>query len=122
MDQRLNVEMLGREQLGEDGILITGGGSRSQQWVQIKADVLERPVRRLECHQAGALGCAILCAVAMGIYGTMEEAVEAMVRVKEEILPREENAGFYREKYEIYKELYASCRKANIYAAAEVSD
>lgn len=122
MDQRLNVDMLGWEQIGEEGILITGGGSRSQQWVQIKADILEQPIHRLECHQAGALGCAVLCAIAMGIYNSMEEAVEAMVRVKEEILPQKETAGFYREKYEIYKELYASCRKANIYAAASVGD
>lgn len=117
MDQKLNMEKLGRDKLERAGLLVTGGSSRSRAWLQIKADVLGCPIHRLKGAQAGALGCAILCAAAAGVYGSQEEAAGAMVQVGEEIKPRREESRFYQEKYEIYRTLYEDCRRANAYAA-----
>lgn len=117
MDQKLNIEKLGADKLEPAGLLVTGGSSRSQAWLQIKADVLERPIHRLECAQAGALGCAILCASALKIYPSLKEAARAMVQVGTAVEPRKEESRIYREKYEIYKTLYEDCRRANAYAA-----
>lgn len=118
MDQRLNIEKLGGDKLENEGLLVTGGASKSQAWLQIKADVLERPVYRLTCAQAGALGCAILCSVAARIYPSMTEAAQAMAQVETAAEPRREESQFYREKFKIYQTLYEDCQRANAYAAA----
>lgn len=118
MDQRLNIEKLGGDKLEDAGLLVTGGASRSKVWLQIKADVLERPVHRLVCGQAGALGCAILCAVAAKVYPTLQEAAQAMAQVEAAAEPRPKEIQFYREKFEIYQTLYEDCKRANAYAAA----
>lgn len=116
LDQRLNMELLGWDKIGQGGILATGGGSRSRKWLQIKADVLGQPIHRLECHQAGALGCAVLCSLAAGIYDSMEEAVGEMVRKGDAILPNEANHQFYNEKYQIYQTLYETLKDVNAYS------
>ncbi len=118
MDQRLNIEKLGGDKLEDAGLLATGGASKSQAWLQIKADVLERPVHRLVCGQAGALGCAILCAVAAKIYPSLKVAAQVMAQVETAAEPREEESRFYREKFQIYQTLYEDCKRANAYAAA----
>lgn len=117
MDQKLNMEKLGGDKLEGAGLLVTGGSSKSRAWLQIKADVLGCPIHRLECAQAGALGCAILCAAAAGVYDSLEGAAAAMVQVGEEIRPRRAESQFYQEKYKIYRTLYEDCKKANAYAA-----
>ncbi len=119
MDQKLNVERLGADRSKGAGLLVTGGSSRSRAWLQIKADVLDCPIHRLEGAQAGALGCAVLCAAAAGVYGSQEEAAGAMVQVGEEIRPRRAESQFYQEKYKIYRTLYEDCRRANAYAAGD---
>lgn len=118
MDQRLNIEKLGGDKIEDAGLLATGGASRSKAWLQIKADVLERPVHRLVCGQAGALGCAILCAVAAKIYPSLQDAAQAMAQTEAAAEPRREESWFYREKFEIYQTLYEDCKRANAYAAA----
>ena len=41
-----------------------GGGARSPLWLQIKADVLQRPVATLACEEVACLGAAMLAATA----------------------------------------------------------
>ncbi len=48
-------------------IVVMGGGSRSELWCQILADVLGRVIVRCETPEATALGAAILAAVGHGI-------------------------------------------------------
>lgn len=116
LDQRLNMELLGWDKIGQGGILATGGGSRSQNWLQIKADVLGQTIHRLKCHEAGALGCAVLCSVAGGLYGTMEEAVDKMVEMGSPIFPKEDNHKFYNEKYQVFQNLHETLKDVNAYS------
>ena len=58
-------------------ILATGGGSRSDLWLQIKADMLQRPVRRARYRESGTAGAAIAAGLASGVYASVDEAVAA---------------------------------------------
>jgi sugar (pentulose or hexulose) kinase len=84
----------------------TGGGARSRQWLQMKADVLQIPVATVACEESACLGAAILGAVATGAYAGLEEAVAGMVRPGRWIEPDPANAGVYEHGYERYVELY----------------
>ena len=87
------VNLLGAPIDGE--ITLTGGGTRSRYWCQLRADVLGRPVRLLE-NAEPALGMAVLAASAGR--ATADVAAE-MVRPREVIEPRPDRAGRFGEPY-----------------------
>ncbi|MFW0766810.1 FGGY-family carbohydrate kinase [Trabulsiella odontotermitis] len=76
-------------------VIITGGGSNSDLFMQIFADVFNLPVRRNEVNGCASLGAAINTAVGLGLYPSYEKAVEKMVRIKDVFLPVAENASRY---------------------------
>lgn len=83
-----------------------GGGARSEFWLKIKADVVQRPVRTLEVEETACLGAAIMGATATGHFGSLEEATGAMVRLRETIEPGASDLPAYRLGYARYCELY----------------
>lgn len=85
-----------------DKLIITGGGSNSDLFMQIFADVFNLPVVRNEVNGAAGVGSAICAAVAAGVYGSFEEAVANMVRVKDTFTPIAENVEIYDKARPIY--------------------
>ena len=60
-------------------IWAAGGGAHTPLWIQILADLLDRPLRTPRVVEAGALGAAMLAAVGAGIYADRAAAAAAMV-------------------------------------------
>ena len=85
-----------------DKIIITGGGSNSDLFMQIFADVFNIPMVRNEVNGAAGLGSAICAAVAAGVYKSFDEAVENMVRIKDTFTPNPEAVAFYEKMYPVY--------------------
>ena len=88
-----------------DKLIITGGGSNSDLFMQIFADVFRVETVRNEVNGAAALGAAICAAVAAGVYGTFDEAVQNMVRIKDSFTPIEANAEIYEKIFPIYTDI-----------------
>jgi sugar (pentulose or hexulose) kinase len=85
---------------------VGGGGSKSDEIMQITADIFDLPATRLHTSNLSALGAAIDAAVALKIYDNFHEAVANMVRVKETFTPSEENAKIYDRLFnEVYKKI-----------------
>lgn len=76
-------------------IIITGGGSNSDLFMQIFADVFNLPARRNAINGCASLGAAINTAVALGLYPSYASAVEKMVRVKDIFTPVDAHARRY---------------------------
>lgn len=88
-------------------IMISGGGSQSDEILKIAADIFNKPVHRVQTYETSGLGAAIIGYVAMGAFNSYEEAVGAMVHPSDHFKPRPENARFYHGLYEdVYKKLY----------------
>lgn len=86
---------------------VGGGGSRSDEVMQITADVFGLPTVRLHTSNLSALGAAIDAAVALKVYEDFPQAVSNMVRVKETFTPREEYVRVYDRLFnEVYKKIY----------------
>ncbi len=83
-------------------IRISAGGSRNPIWNQIHADILHRPVSTLTNTEAALVGAAMCAAVGVGEYDNLADAAVKFVKVKDEYLPREENAAIYDLMYEEY--------------------
>ncbi|MEG0836114.1 MAG: FGGY-family carbohydrate kinase, partial [Christensenellaceae bacterium] len=110
LDQRLSYEILRDQGVQIDTIICVGGGSKSLPWLQAKADVMQVCVSTLKCKEAGALGCAIACAVAMGAYESFEQAGEQMSAIASTIEPNVQNKKFYDEKFSVYKNLHSDLK------------
>ena len=88
-------------------IVATGGCSKSDLLMQMKADVLGQPVHILENADAGISGLAMICAVADGAYSSYAEAAKVFVRTKREYVPQKD----YSEKYEKYCTILAAAKE-----------
>lgn len=94
---------------------VAGGGSRSDLWVQLSADILGRRFVRPAITEAGALGAALIAGVGCGLYPSFETAVETMVRLEREFEPDLDRHSDYRDWYELYGRFWptaAECLRA----------
>jgi sugar (pentulose or hexulose) kinase len=86
---------------------VGGGGSQSDEIMQITADVFGLPAMRMHTGNLAALGAAIDAAVALGVRQSFPEAVERMVRVKSTFRPVSENVKIYDRLFrEVYVRMY----------------
>jgi xylulokinase len=88
-----------------DQIRATGGGSRSDLWRRILADVLDAAIVTTRSAEGAAQGAATLAAVGAGWFDTVQDACRALVRIGETI-PSSDTAGAYTHAYARYRELY----------------
>lgn len=92
-------------------IVVAGGATNSDLWMQIHADTLQLPLQVTEVSDAPGLGCGILAAVACGAYATVKEACEQMVKVTGQIDPDSSKAPEYEALLEEYRQLYQSLKQ-----------
>jgi xylulokinase len=84
----------------------TGGGAKSDQWLQIKADIFGVPFVRPRVTEASVLGAAILAAIATGVFRHPGEAVNQFVKIDRVFEPDPIRHGVYQQKLEAYRELF----------------
>ncbi len=84
----------------------TGGGAKSDTWLQVVADIMGLPVVRPAVTEAGALGAAILAGVGSGRFTTIQQGVEAMVSLDQTFEPDPERHQRYQQRYAKYKQLW----------------
>lgn len=77
-------------------VAASGGGSRSDIWLQVKADMLGVPVRAPVAPESACLGGAMLAAVGAGMHTDLVAAATAMCRPGREYLPNPAHASLYR--------------------------
>jgi len=98
-----NIESLGDFGINIGSLRATGGGAKSPIWLQIKADILNKVITPLQTDEAGAAGCAMLAAVALGKYKDLNEAAEKFVKTGEPYYPSDKFTDLYKEKYNKFK-------------------
>ncbi len=89
---------------------ICGGGAKSPLWKKILANVLNICVDVPESEEGPSMGGAMLAAVACKEYQSVEEASQAIVKVKEVITPEPDLVARYEERYQQFKEIYPVCK------------
>ncbi|MFQ3536692.1 MAG: FGGY-family carbohydrate kinase [Aggregatilineales bacterium] len=90
---------------------VSGGGSQSEQAMQITADVFGLPAARPHLYETSGLGAAIVASVGLGLHSDFETAIRAMTRLGRIYEPRAEHHSLYDALYErVYKRLYRGVR------------
>jgi xylulokinase len=78
-------------------------------WRQIQADVYGRPVEMLAAEEGGAFGAALLAAVGVNAWPSVEAACAATVHVAEVIEPKA--AGAMDAAYARFRRVYPALRE-----------
>lgn len=91
-------------------IVVMGGGSGSDLWCQILADVLGKVVVRAASHEATSLGAAMIAAVSTGLAPSFEAAAQAMSRRGERFEPGPMALTYERLYESKYRRLYPALR------------
>lgn len=91
---------------------LCGGGAKSPLWRQIVANVMDMPVEIPQTEQGPSFGGAILAMVGCGEYASVQQAVSAIVKVRETVFPDADAAKAYARKYGVFKLLYPGLKAA----------
>lgn len=110
----LNIERLADAGINIEKIRATGGGATSSLWLQMKADILNKPIVSLGAAQSGTLGCIMLAGLACGIYKSIEEAEKIFVKEKQTYYPNPQKHEEYKKLYKKYKKLYSAVKSVLI--------
>ncbi len=90
--------------------MTTGGGARSDAWLQIKADIFGVPFVRPKNTEGSLVGAAMLAGIATGVYESAAEAVEEFVKRDRRFEPDARRHAIYKEKLGLYRQLFPATR------------
>lgn len=83
-------------------IWLTGGLSQVEVLTRLKADVLNRPITIPRYPDLALLGAAMIAGVGTGVYASWEEAFRSVRLPVDRVVPVEEIAPVYQERYTRY--------------------
>jgi xylulokinase len=99
--------MLGQVGVPADRIVASGGATSHPLWLQLQADIFDRPIHRTATVEAAAVGAALLAGVGAGVYPDALEACQRTVIWRDEVIePKPGNVDRYRQAYDTFCRLY----------------
>ena len=93
-----------------DDMMACGGGGTSALWRQMLADLYACDVKTLASREGPALGVALLAGVGAGVYASVPEACDAVIKADRVQSPIPENTAKYAPYYKLYTELYPAMK------------
>lgn len=102
-----------------DSMIACGGGGTSKLWRKMLADIYNCPISTIASKEGPALGVAILAMVGTGMYASVEEACDAVIKPGTSQEPEEDNHNKYMKFYERYCALYPALEGEFARLAAE---
>ncbi len=86
-------------------IVLSGGGTKSELWKQMLADIFSASCSLVNASEGAAYGAGMLAAVGSEVFVSVEDACDAWVNRKEIIHPSS-NVEIYEKFYDIYRTQY----------------
>lgn len=111
-EMRLNLEILEQSGCEVRELRAIGGGARSETWMQLKADILGKPITSLAVTEAGCLGTAML-AKASDSKEPLADLAAEWVKPISVTHPRAEYSDSITKRFERYKQLSQVLREFN---------
>lgn len=106
------IEIFKEAHIEVNDMMACGGGGSSALWRSMLADVYNCPVKTVTSKEGPALGVAILAAVGAGLYSSVPEACDVIVRVDKVQNPTPENVPLYESYYALYRQIYPALHDA----------
>jgi xylulokinase len=109
-EMMLNIEKLSGVGVQIMSLNASGGSARSEIWLQMKADILGIPITRLNNDEAGTVGGIMLTGRSIGVYESLEQAADTLIKPLRVYEPRREMHERYQTHYQRYRKLYNAVR------------
>ena len=93
-----------------DTVVAIGGGAKSDFWLQMQADIFNKKVVDLTNEQGPGLGAAMIAAVGLGWFDSLQACAQAFVHFGQTYQPEPANVARYNELYQIYHQVYAQTK------------
>jgi xylulokinase len=91
-------------------VRLGGGGARSPLWRRIQTDVYGYPAEIVEAEEGAAYGAALLAGVGGGVWKSVDDACDAVVRVKSRFAPDPAASATLAASYEKFRALYPALK------------
>ncbi|MCI8559008.1 MAG: FGGY-family carbohydrate kinase [Lachnospiraceae bacterium] len=104
-EMKFNLELLHRCNMDCRHIIASGGGAQFDDWLQLRSDILGLPLWISGSKNTGVSGLFALCAVTLGYFDTLQEAVQSTNPVCGVKNPCFSESDYYTKKYQQYREL-----------------
>jgi xylulokinase len=105
---RFSLDTMGSVNVSVNELRLDGGGARSALWRQMYSDVTQKPCILTGVDEGTALGAAIIAAVGLKLYPSVDKAVAAMVRQRQVHKPNSENFDVYNQGYSKFQSILMS--------------
>jgi len=112
-EMKMNIDRMEQAGIEIHELRAIGGGAKSEQWLQMKADVFGKPVASLQISEAACLGAAILSGKALGLFPSARRAAEQLVKIKKVYEPDLQEYEQYQPRYRKYLQIYDLLREFN---------
>ena len=109
---RDSLEIVREQKVTVDEIRATGGGAKSDFWRQLQADIYGAEICIINSDEGPALGAAIMGGVSAGLWSSIPEACDAIIKVVSRTAPNEERRKAYQDYYDVYRRLYPQIRES----------
>lgn len=108
---KLNLDILQQSGYEVNELRVIGGGARSQKLIQLKADVIGKPITILDVTEAGCMGVAML-ARAFHSSQNVVDIAKRWVKPISKVEPKLQD--YYNTKFNLYKKLYPALKELQL--------
>lgn len=116
---RQGLELMLDLKVPVERIVASGGAIRHPLWLQLLADIFNRPIYRTLTTEAAAVGAALLAGIGVGVFADVQAACRQAVRWHEEaIQPDPAKAAIYERAFAVYRRLYPALVAAGAHGEA----
>jgi len=105
---RFLLDTMGTVNVSINEFRLDGGGARSALWRQMYSDVTQKPCILTGVDEGTALGAAIIAAVGLKLYSSVDKAVAAMVHQRQVHTPNSANFDAYNHGYSKFQSILMS--------------
>lgn len=108
---RDTIELLKDAQVPYSEVRASGGGARSDLWLQMQADIYNANIVTTNVTETGCVGAAILAGIGAGHFKNAKEACTQIIKPLSVTEPNKHNVAMYEDYYQTYRSLYGTLKE-----------
>jgi xylulokinase len=105
-----SLEIIRKQGIKIEQIRLTGGGAKNKFWKKLQANIYNSEVVTTSSEEGPAFGAAIMAAVGVELFESIESVAEKFIKLKERVEPDKSDAKIYQQLYEEFVQLYPALK------------
>jgi len=107
---RDTIELLREANVSVDEVRASGGGAKSNLWLQMQADIYNANIVTTNVSETGCVGAAILAGIGAGHFKDAKEACDRFIKPVSVTEPNVDHVEMYEDYYKTYRSLYGTLK------------